>query len=723
MPPETRAPPEDVPTMEMKRHEDVEDVESDWVFDSGDASSPFGDWGKPCADGQSCESGYCIQISMDESVCTVTCLEECPEDWVCKGIGTEIDPTFICMPPQGRPCGECETDEECLLEGHRCVQVSSGGKFCLTDCADGQPCPEHYTCTGVKMDGFETPLPLCYPDTGSCVCDWGLNGTADVCTVENVHGKCFGEQVCDGADGWTECDAPEPAPETCDGTDEDCDGLVDEGMNPMPCIIENEFGSCKGIQACDGVDGFVCDALMPAAETCDGVDQDCDGLVDEDFADSDYDGLSDCIDPDDDGDGVVDDADNCPLVYNSIQSDLDADGLGDACDEDDDGDEVPDVADNCPAVANADQGDQDNDGLGDGCDDDADGDGTVNVWDCAPDDPAVYPGAPEICDGVDNNCNIFVDEGYPDADGDNVADCSDADDDNDGDPDETDCEPLDPTVGHGLDEECDGKDNDCNGLVDDGFPDTDQDGAADCVDLDSDDDGILDFQDNCPTSFNPSQINNDNDALGDACDKDDDNDGIPDDGDDSGDTTDAPCTGGEAVGCDDNCPVTPNQTQSDLDGDLMGDACDPDADGDGFANELDCAPFDDSVYPAAGESCNGFDDNCNGLVDEGYPDFDDDMQADCVDADDDSDQDPDETDCSPLDPMISNWADEVCDGVDNNCDGEADEGCPPAAFRLEMVQTILKGTDGFVKGDIVIGRPVSRLMENEEAGYRIRLGY
>lgn len=75
---------------------------------------------------------------------------------------------------------------------------------------------------------------------------------------------------------------------------------------------------------------------------------------------------------DGDNDGVSDDADNCPDVSNSDQSDADGDGVGDACDEpevaDSDGDGVEDSVDNCPRKRNADQADADEDGVGDRCD-------------------------------------------------------------------------------------------------------------------------------------------------------------------------------------------------------------------------------------------------------------------------------------------------------------------------------------------------------------------
>lgn len=105
---------------------------------------------------------------------------------------------------------------------------------------------------------------------------------------------------------------------------------------------------------------------------------------------------------------------------------------------------------------------------------DADEDGlSVADGDCDDTDPSVYIGHVEDCDGKDNNCNGLIDEGLPDTDGDSTADCLDV-------------------------EDCDGVDNDGDGLVDEDFADSDDNGQADCVGteacdgLDNDGDGQID---------------------------------------------------------------------------------------------------------------------------------------------------------------------------------------------------------------------------------------
>jgi hypothetical protein len=146
---------------------------------------------------------------------------------------------------------------------------------------------------------------------------------------------------------------------------------------------------------------------------------------------------------------------------------------------DTDGDGVDDPDDNCLFVVDADASDPDGDGLGSGCDDDDDGDGAEDGVDCEPLDPTRFPGAQESCDGLDDDCDETPDDGlivpwYPDVDGDGFGDEDSA-------PVETcapptgwvdvggDCDDADDAVNPDAAEVCNGEDDDCDDLPDDGL--------------------------------------------------------------------------------------------------------------------------------------------------------------------------------------------------------------------------------------------------------------
>ena len=145
--------------------------------------------------------------------------------------------------------------------------------------------------------------------------------------------------------------------------------------------------------------------------------------------------------------------------------------------------------------------------------------------------------------------------------------------------------------------------------------DYDKDGTGDACDADDDGDGIPDAADKCPGLITTwyDNVDSDGDGTGRGCDPDDDNDGIPDDGAPGN----SPCASLQTVSCDDNCINDPNPTQFDGNQNGRGDACDPDADGDGFYIESDNCTFvanpsqTDTDQDGMGDAC----DKCPNVAD------------------------------------------------------------------------------------------------------------
>jgi len=273
-------------------------------------------------------------------------------------------------------------------------------------------------------------------------------------------------------------------------------------------------------------------------------------------------------------------------------------------------------------------------------------------------------------------------------------------------------------------EVCNGLDDNCDGTTDEGFPDMDHDGLADCVDPDIDGDGVANAQDNCPLIANPSQSNNDageegSTKIGDACDDDDDNDGVPDATDNcptvkNVSQADADLDGkGDACDCDadndgfpnnaaldmlgqkcpdpgasrDNCPLVANPLQEDTNRNGVGDACDCDIDGDTVPNNNPGCPTVDRP------------DNCRFVPNLDQADLDLDGTGDACDCDIDNDQVGNNNPGCPVLPVEDNCPTVVNpdqrntdgllpggDGLGDACDcdidadGVANDGpvCPPA---------------------------------------------
>ena len=351
--------------------------------------------------------------------------------------------------------------------------------------------------------------------------------------------------------------------------DSDGDGLNDyvEVLNlwlglsdPLVFDPDNDSDEYYHFEDCDDEDASV-NSGMP--ELLNGKDDDCDGLDDEGYNETDQ-----------DGDGLTDWEEFHVYGTSITSADSDDDGIPDD-------QEVLVYGSNPLAI-----------------DLDIDGDGAYWFEDCDDNDSSFAPGVPEILDGMDNDCDDESDEDFLwiDSDGDGITDYSEfhhfstdpgnGDSDGDGLPDGVELNELmsDPLVAdpdadldgwyHFQDcddddferaperpEELDGKDNDCDEVVDEDF-----------YDLDTDGDGLSDYSEyhNYSTMFDSA---------------DSDQDGVDD---------------GAEVARGLSSPVF----------------ADYDRDNDGFYEYEDCDDLVGSIFPGAIEQWNGVDDDCDGEKDE-----------------------------------------------------------------------------------------------------------
>jgi|GEM_PF-3016102 len=411
-----------------------------------------------CNDADVCTSDVCSIAG----TCSYT-REELPEvvDDTCDGVDDNCDG---------------DTDESYEVQDTTCGQAACASTGVST-CVNGV---EGTTC--VPLDGSDE---ICDGQDNDCD---GLTDAADpsmaVPSCENQQGACEGSvkpvTLCQGEAGWAACDASayasnapgvySPTDVTCDGVDNDCSGEdADDFVSAQTSCGVGACAGNSGSTSCE--DGEVVDSCDPTEgagdELCNNWDDDCDGAVDEDFP------VGEACDGDDSdqcangvyrcGEGGL----YCQESSTSIQeicdgADNDCDGVTDeGCDDDDDG--------WCDATIPCVPGACEN-GCGD-CADDPES-STQMLGDDNATYAAVYPGADEICDDIDNNCNAQTDEG--------------CDDDDDGHCDAaigcaegalpstclegcSDCQDNDENIYPGANEVCNGRDDNCVGGVDEGF--------------------------------------------------------------------------------------------------------------------------------------------------------------------------------------------------------------------------------------------------------------
>ncbi len=536
-------------------------------------------------------------------------------------------------------------------------------------------------------------------------CDLAIDESGNITFYQDSDGDGFGNNsvtvlACSAPVGFvsnnTDCNDSNNtvfpgAPELCDGLDNDCDVSIDEGVQSL--FFQDADGDSFGnaaiaILACTAPVGFVgnsadCNdtnaAINPgAAEVCDNIDNNCNTFIDE--------GVQTTFYADADGDGFGNNAvtaSGCVAPIGFVSNNTDCNDSNNAI--------FPGAVEICDGVDNdcdvsIDEGvlttfyqDLDGDGFGNiavtvqACT--APAGFVANNTDCNDIRPQIFPGAPELCDLADNDCDLLIDEGvqttfYRDADNDGFGNnaitilaCT---------PpvgfvaNNTDCNDSNNTVFPGAPELCDGLDNDCDLAIDEGvlatfYRDVDGDGFGN--------NAITVQACTAPAGF----VSNNTDCN---------------------DTNNLVFPGATELcdGLDNDCDLAIDEgAQSvfyaDADGDGFGDiavttlACTAPV---GFVgNNIDCDDTDASLNPAAAEICDNADNNCNTLIDEGV------QTTFYADADGDGFGNnavtvtgcvapvgfvTDNTDCDDTDASENPGAAEVCDNIDNNCNTLIDEG-------------------------------------------------
>ncbi len=385
----------------------------------------------------------------------------------------------------------------------------------------------------------------------------------------------------------------------------------------------------------------------------------------------------------------------------------------------------PQAGEMCNSIDDDCDGQTDEDLACTGDDEDADG-YTITDGDCNDMDPTINPGAAEVCNSIDDNCNAQVDEGvktkyFADADGDQYGDvntyffsCIEF---SGYVTDSTDCNDNDATINISSIEICNGIDDNCNGFTDEVesiyYADGDGDGYGDP------NTSVTVQSCTAPTDFVDNNLDcNDADSgiyaggteicnqIDDDCDGQTDEDLVCDGEDVDGDSyavnqgdcndLDPTINPGAAETCnsiDDNCNAQIDegvqiQYFADADGDLFGDAnnyiysCIAST---GYvADNTDCNDNDATINSSSPEICNGIDDNCNGLTDEVQGTY-------YADGDADGYGNPNASvtvqsctaplgyvsnnlDCNDADAAINPNGTEICNLIDDDCDGQSDEG-------------------------------------------------
>lgn len=251
-----------------------------------------GQTGCACSSNDQCDSGACLETP-DGKTCAKPCVDSCPNGYSCKAFGGS-DAFFVCYPKWTTLCSPCEKHADCKVDGSdaRCLDYGANGKFCGSTCESDTDCPTGYGCQDDFDKDAGTTFKQCRlsDEKAECSCNaWATKaGYSTECSKSNDIGTCKAQRKCT-VDGLTACAALEPAADLCNGADDDCDGTVDNLPQEVTCAVtatlaDGTVASCSGTPTCKDGKQLCEGAQTPEAESCDEKDNDCDGNTDEDFA-------------------------------------------------------------------------------------------------------------------------------------------------------------------------------------------------------------------------------------------------------------------------------------------------------------------------------------------------------------------------------------------------------------------------------------------------------
>ena len=259
----------------------------DTAVDAGETGIPP----VPCEADEDCESGLCL-TSLMQPACALPCDDgTCPvKGWRCFGVKGEVPDGSkqLCLPSLSLLCIPCMDDADCRpVDGSgdaRCLMLGGAGTFCSVPCVQHEDCPLGYKCMPFTTEEGKLSG-QCQPKIDQCVCgEMGKKvGWSSDCGFVNEWGTCLGEASCPKS-GSANCSAKIPAEDICNGLDDDCDGDVDDGGQiGQPCGKSSK-GVCKmGIVVCKDLQEQCEGNVDPTPEICDNLDNNCEGQTDEEF--------------------------------------------------------------------------------------------------------------------------------------------------------------------------------------------------------------------------------------------------------------------------------------------------------------------------------------------------------------------------------------------------------------------------------------------------------